>query len=55
MIADSPTLALYNSTLPTAVTTDACYYGIGAVLTQLRGDSERTIAFASLLEKILDN
>ena len=33
--------------LPPVVTTDACDYGIGGVLTQLHGDTETTIAFAS--------
>lgn len=47
LIATSPALTLFDSALPTLVTTDACDYGIGAVLTQLRGDTEKTVAFAS--------
>lgn len=47
LIVNSPALALFDPALPTIVTTDACDYGIGAVLTQLHGDSERTVAFAS--------
>lgn len=47
LIVTSPALALYDPALPTIVTTDACDYGIGAVLTQLHGDTEKTVAFAS--------
>lgn len=47
LIASSPALTLFDPVLPTLVTTDACDYGIGAVLTQLHGDSEKTVAFAS--------
>lgn len=38
LIASSPALTLFDPALPTLVTTDACDYGIGAVLTQLHGD-----------------
>lgn len=47
LIASSPALSLFHPALPTFVTTDACDYGIGAVLTQMFGDSERTVALAS--------
>uniref|UniRef100_A0A672GRZ7 Reverse transcriptase/retrotransposon-derived protein RNase H-like domain-containing protein n=1 Tax=Salarias fasciatus TaxID=181472 RepID=A0A672GRZ7_SALFA len=47
LIATSPALTLFDPTLPTLVTTDACDYGIGAVLTQMHGDTEKTVAFAS--------
>ena len=47
LIATSPALTLFDPALPTLVTTDACDYGIGAVLTQLHGDTEKTVAFAS--------
>lgn len=47
LIATSPALALFDPTLPTMVTTDACDYGIGAVLTQMHGDTEWTVAFAA--------
>ena len=46
-ITNSPALALFDPSLPTIVTTDASDYGIGAVLTQLHGNTEKTVAFAS--------
>lgn len=47
LIAPNLSLTLFDPALPTLVTTDACDYGIGAVLTQLHGYSEKTVAFAS--------
>ncbi len=47
LIATSSALALFDPSLPTTVTTDASDYGIGAVLTQSHGATERTVAFAS--------
>ncbi|KAJ8337405.1 hypothetical protein SKAU_G00386250 [Synaphobranchus kaupii] len=47
LITSSPALALFDLSSPTIVTTDASDYGIGAVLTQLHGDNEKTVAFAS--------
>lgn len=47
LIATSPALALFDPTLPTIVTTDACDCGIGAMLTQMHGDTELTVAFVS--------
>ncbi|KAL1254360.1 hypothetical protein QQF64_016589 [Cirrhinus molitorella] len=47
LITTSPALALFDPSLPTTVTTDASDYGIGAVLTQSHGTTERTVAFAS--------
>lgn len=47
LIATSPALTLFDPALPTLVTTDACDYGIGAVLTQMHGHTEKTVAFAS--------
>lgn len=46
LIASRPALALYDPTLPTMVTTYACDYSVGAVLTQMHGDTELTVAFA---------
>lgn len=36
LIAPNLALTLFDPALPTLVTTDACDYGIGAVLTQLQ-------------------
>lgn len=46
LISSRSALALYDPTLPTIVTTYACDYSIGAVLTQMHGDTELTVAFA---------
>lgn len=43
LIATSTALSLFDPALPTIlVTTDACDYGIGAVLSHLHWDSEKT-------------
>ena len=47
LLVDSPALALFDPDLPTIVSTDASNYGLGAVLTQMHGDTERIVAFAS--------
>ena len=48
LITDSSSLALFDPSLPTIVSTDASDYGIGGVLTQIHPDNtERTVAFAS--------
>ncbi len=47
LITTSSALALFDPSLPTTVTTDASDFGIGAVLTQSHGATERTVAFAS--------
>ncbi|KAI2658619.1 Retrovirus-related Pol polyprotein [Labeo rohita] len=47
LITTSPVLALFDPSLPTTVTTDGSDFGIGAVLTQSHGTTERTVAFAS--------
>lgn len=48
MDGHSPVLDLFDSSLPTFVSTDASDYGIGGVITQLHPDkTERPIAFAS--------
>lgn len=46
-IAQRVVLGLFNPNLPTIVTTDASDYGLGAVLTQVKGGHEVPIAFAS--------
>lgn len=48
MFLKNPTLAIYDSKLPTFIRTDASDYGLGAVLTQLHTDkAECVVAFAS--------
>lgn len=47
LLVDSPALALFDPDLPTIVSTDASNYGLGAVLTQMHGQTERVVAFAS--------
>uniref|UniRef100_A0A3B3T9U7 Gypsy retrotransposon integrase-like protein 1 n=1 Tax=Paramormyrops kingsleyae TaxID=1676925 RepID=A0A3B3T9U7_9TELE len=47
LIASSSALALFDPFLSTTVTTDASDYGLGAVLTQWHGHTEKTVAFAS--------
>ena len=46
-IAQRVVLGLFNPNLPTVVTTDASDYGLGAVLSQVKGGQEIPLAFVS--------
>ena len=47
MVVRSPSLSLFDPSLPTVVTTDASDVGLGAYISQFEGREERVVAYAS--------
>lgn len=53
LIVNNPALAAFDPSLLTIVSTDACDYSLGAILTQIHADqSERTVAFAQIVNTL---